>query len=493
MKSKAIRTGVAVAVAIVVMVVIVLLAIDSSGDARMTKPPMAESGVREESSSVDAAAAESATENAPKDSLDPVVATREPLPSLHPDQFVVQVVDALSQEPVAGARVSWASKEEIAKSGADYSFVDLAELLEEVGDAGFTDRMGRLVIPRPKGLANFSAEDGSRWALRRNVDTTQESSVALAISAIDCVRVKVVDRDGALMPGATVAFGVQGFGFGVETRRARTRAADGIALLRDLHGLVKRFTLVDRLWCVQLLVPSLDAPSVVIDPERLPSDPIVLTLPECGSMTVTFVGRDGQALDATIDVGLIMWPRAEPRAEPAVDGPTFLMHSLFGLRLRAARGVLDLPSIGPEVHLSLIGRIQEQEVVKAKLFSGPLRAGEHLDVKLEVDIGPVRVIGRLVNDAEQDLPHRSLKLQLNHVVVDGIVRSFKTVPVATGQTDPNGQFELMFDGLGALGRELRLHVTITVDDATSIETSRTIQRKEHAATIDLGNVVLPRS
>jgi len=207
-------------------------------------------------------------------------------------------------------------------------------------------------------------------------------------------------------------------------------------------------------------------------------------------MMFTFVGRDGRALDATIDVTLVAWPHLET---DVAAGTYTTMHSLLERRLRTTHGVLDLPAIGLGVDVTVIGRIGEQVIVNSDHLPGPTRAGVHLDVKLEADVGPVRVVGRLVNDAEQVLADRSLTLHLTKVVVDGVVESSKTAPAATGRTGPDGQFELVFDGLGTLGRELRLQLSITVDDATSFELSRNIRVQEHGATVDLGNVVQPRS
>ncbi len=443
---------------------------------------------------VRAHAGESATasEADRSDDLGAPVAVREEVTHLRPDQLLVEVIDAVTRAPVAGARVAWADQSELGKlrerqGGAEPH--DDTELLHRFGATGVTDRRGRLVIARPGSIASFSAEHDGRWALCRDVGMKRAESVTLELSADDCVRVKVVDRGGRPVPDVAVAFGGEGLNLGNQSRRAWTRAPDGVALIRDLRAYLHGFSGNDRPWCVMLLVPSLDAVTARVDPERPPKEPLVLTLPDGGSMTFSFTRRDLKPVDVPLDVGLV----AFPWLDPAMGGGSVSRRSLLERTLHTRDGKLDLACIGPGVDLWVTAKIDGALVAQEHFLRGPVRAGEHVDVTLHADVGPVRFLGELVNDAEQALYATEFSLHLAALGVEGGARGAKELLRAAGRTDRSGRFELLIDVPGPLGTEVRFELFVSLDGDTTTVIPMRHRVVDCSAPIDIGRVVVPRS
>jgi RNA polymerase sigma factor (sigma-70 family) len=425
------------------------------------------------------------------DDAAPIVAEREELTLLRPDQFLVQVIDAATKAPVARARVTWADDKELQKlrerqGGAEPH--DVTELLDRFGATGITDPRGRLVIARPLPFATFSAEHDGRWALRRSLWTKKESSVTLELSADDCVRVKVVDRGGRPVSDVAVAFGIEGANLGHQSRRAWTRALDGVALIRDLREYMRGFSGNDRPWCVMLLFPSFDAPTARVDPERLPKETVVLTLPECGSMTYSFVGRDGKPVDAPLDCRFI----AFPRLELALDAPSVTRRSLSERTLFTSNGKLDHAYVGTGLDFIVTAKLDDVIVAQENFLNGPSRVGEHVDVTVHADVGPVRFRGQLVNDSGQVLYDTDFTLQLPHLVVDGETRTMQDPLRATGRTDRDGRFELLIDLLGTLGTDVRFDLVVSLDPDTTFVVPKSHHVVDRGAPIDLGPIKVPR-
>jgi hypothetical protein len=414
---------------------------------------------------------------------------RESTPLVGPGQFLVEVIDAATRLPVDGARVSWlleARKVELGRNRSmSESYLDECDFLDEFGESTIADAHGRAVIPRPAGPTDFAAESATGWAYRQGVHAEKLDEVTLELLTDDSIRVQVVDRAGRPVPDVAVAFGAHGGNLGEQSRRARTRAPDGIALLNGISQYVKWFTGRSE-WCVQLLVPDVDAPWAPVDPAHLPTEPIVLTLPEGGSMTFTFVDREEKQVDVPLDVHVMFCPHVETSPSGSRS-----YHSTLVRRIRVEHGRLDLPVVAPGLDCFIACDMDDETLVQEPPLVGPARIGEHLDVSLRTELGPVRFQGRLFDEREEPLWLSPIELRLVRPPSRRNPKNArKQPPPVKGDTDRSGRFDLPIPVFGPLDENLELELRVTLRDGSIVPLSRSRSGTRRADVVDLGELHL---
>jgi RNA polymerase sigma factor (sigma-70 family) len=219
-------------------------------------------------------------------------------------------------------------------------------------------------------------------------ELVEEESESVAIAGALLVRVQ--DQAGRALGGVPVAVFRRGVGSSAVPLRARTEAATGLALMEDLQSRLSERgeEVTSSLFTVGLDVPGLDLKRVSIDPLSLPLDPVLLTMPDYGSLEVRVV--DGNGAPITAHDWLNITPIFPSPSEPG--------RFRRGLRYSAQ---ITGESRATFHHVQARTKLRV-EVSDVGVLAGvhehiePLRAGEHRVVKLVVAETLPQMTGRVV-------------------------------------------------------------------------------------------------
>lgn len=399
--------------------------------------------------------------------------TDEPAASPIETPIEVLVVDARSQSPVAGAEVRWGSLNETGL-GVDRTrprHVIEAETLLANAHRTTSDAEGRAVIDASvfpgRVLARKGTSSGTVWA-----DANTARPIVIELRADLGLVLRVVDGEGK--PVAGVPVGLR------DSPLAKMRGCfwrgttdeDGLARVTRIKQIGKDTQ--QSYACIDTLVPS--AQAVAVDLAAPPADPVDLVLPPCGSLSVRIHDARGTpvmpqstqlALASDIDRNLksIAW------GAPVFDPETLI------------DGVAAYPfvEIGLEVVFEAMVSGRSPEVIT----NGPQRAGER--VELDLDIGDPLIVlaGRLVDERGEAIEDRTLQASFAGASDSGSGSS--TEPL---RTDGGGRFEYVLSLGGAVNLRGTLALTpIGAGEAEGTSANLTLDAALLPGRNELGDVV----
>lgn len=213
----------------------------------------------------------------------------------------VLVVDKVTRAPVAGAEVGWVGEtieayfESMDQFDVDTIFVwrSLDLQIDRAGWRTTTDENGIARVTFQRWTTVVAADAGRYGQLHLHENTlAPPGGWVLELGPELALTVQVVDEQGTPAADVLLAVGVVDEGermhFWGWGPIARTRAPDGIAVLRHLQQLADDEAggatepgSAPR-WRARTYVPGHDDPGVPFALDALPDEPIVLRLPACG-------------------------------------------------------------------------------------------------------------------------------------------------------------------------------------------------------------------
>ena len=298
-------------------------------------------------------------------------------PATVAETWRVRVVDGGGETPVIGAAVSVVDlaslRRELALRGAGFDSIEglrLRELLALRETTG-ADGCAGFSLP-PQGLM-VEARSGALWAFGVVNEMPRNSCVTLRLGPDRSLSVKVVDDAGKPVGGVPVVLR------GHDPLRDRstwkwtdTAASTGIATFLHFQRRLEQ----GSGWHVTFAFPVRGEPSVPVDVDTPAEPPVVLRLPETGSLRIVTRAPDGEPVrlsDTRLRVDALegepggerLWPDG-PWSWPEFDG--------YGEAL--------VPWIGLGLHVKVSLTRGDVELAQCSR-AGPSRAGEEVLCELE--------------------------------------------------------------------------------------------------------------
>jgi hypothetical protein len=315
-------------------------------------------------------------------------------------ELLVQLRDG--GEPLAGVEVF-----ALALSNSDWSIGgtrgplltnDLEGYLAEHGRKQLTDAQGIALVPEPDETLVVCARKDALWGWTSFERGASEPAVLELAPAHD-LDVIVRGADGAPQAGARVQLAR------IEDPTAMWVAAtgaDGTLRVRNVEALLADQGLQSgELARIALLEPFVSPIERWIDPRVLPSEPIELVLPACGSLRVRVVGKPGLPLPVDGDVRL-RWTARSAAVQSLLPG----RESIVVLPLVDGEGSVPHVALGGRLAVAAIfaGGCQVEREIE-----GPRFPGEELTVQLEIDSRDCLLLLPVLDEQGQPLALRELE------------------------------------------------------------------------------------
>lgn len=386
-------------------------------------------------------AAGSEPETSPRDParalLPPI---REEAPTL-----ALRIVDAITREPIASARVWHATREELDRGS------------EEGSMRGRLPLVGRLLTSDPDGMVTVPlGEIGTVWARHGDRDATATIGPGdlephdLGLSPSRTLRVHVTDARGNPAAGVPVHLSTGddprpwSFAFAI------TRD-DGTALFHDLEEHARNAKL-GATWRVRPEIPAAALPAESFAVEAWPSEPLSLSLPPTGRVEVRFTYEDGSIPTRKLPVRV---------ARGTGSSGSDRMVSLQSLET-VRDGTLILPHVGVNERLDItFSHGATRSRLPSYQVDGPEVLSEAVTRHVVLVEDALRMRGRLVTEEGDPIVTRELSVDVHCRVGN---RSFPSLDLF-GSTDDDGRFELVHPswGPGIVPARLRIAVASTLD------------------------------
>ncbi len=331
------------------------------------------------------------------------------LPPVSPEERTGPVLQVLAADgrPAAGAEITFVD-------GADIGVTDLEssrafwmtrrfddDVFARYGrSAGVTDDRGRLQLPemercRVRGVLGGGKEIGEDSVYRRS-----RHPMLRLFPADESLVVEVLDASGR--PAAGVPVGLfewhPGFHHGptISLMVSELTAADGRAVFPRIHALLGEALPEGRgregsHVFAALAIPVHYGETAAIDPDELPDAPVVLRLPETGSVTVHIAGADGKPYEQAATVGFN--ERNFSGGDPSSSAP-----------VRTTSGRVDFPFVPAGATLAGYVRPEDTTLAPARFTEeGPSYAGQQVDIFVSAATANATVKARLVDESGEPL------------------------------------------------------------------------------------------
>lgn len=336
------------------------------------------------------------------------------------------------------------------------------------------DAAGAVTLPRPTERVRLAAGTATHWG-ETDWEPGDDPAIELVVERVTTVPVRVRDAAGAAVAGVGVQLTA-----GAEPDAAAALGvtdADGMAYLRLFPPILAGLRLAGRAAVrLQRLGPA--APTVVLDPNALPTEPVEFELDAVGAVDVTVLTEEGAPFSEPVLVSVTWSPADGGVPEDAVT-------AVGGL---ARDGRLRVPAVGLGLELRAAASTLDLRREDSTSGGGPRAPGEVVAFRLQPrpSLQPALLVltGRIVN--EEGRPARSLELAALTFRRDGGVSRGGLL------TDSDGRFRAEFAASDvAAGELLRWVVEFHA-------TRRKPQRSAEVAFVglpssgeaDLGDVVL---
>jgi protocatechuate 3,4-dioxygenase beta subunit len=348
----------------------------------------------------------------------------------------VLVVDARTGAPVADAEVRWAASAEL-PPGADPARPRWrADVAERFAGARRTtsDAAGIAVVDARLFPGMVLARRVEEWGIAF-ADATSARPIRIEIALDARLVLQVVDAQGRPVAGVPVGLRQsEAPSMAPCYWQGTTQGLQGLARVERIEPPRSADRPEQRIYaCIDTLVPS--AAAVLVDPARIPDEPVRLVLPPTGSVVVHVHDSEGTQIQP-LGSNLSLASHADKEGMLAWDAPSFEPE-------RIEPGRLHYPFV--EVGLELYADAIDYARSARTTGPGPSFAGEIVEFAL--DLGPpVSIVtGRLVDEYGKPLPDQRVGIGI------------RTHPGSTashpGKTDAEARFRIELPvAVGALLR-----------------------------------------
>jgi hypothetical protein len=333
-------------------------------------------------------------------------------PEVDSDGPLLRVLLPGGAEPAARAKVEFL---DLASEGlADTGRFDAPgygeSFVREHGVSLTTDADGTVRLPRFERYAWIQASLGDFWG-RIEPRHARDEVLTLRLREERTLTIRTVDGSGVPTPGVPVGLFVRSSG--IDTTqvhriwRGVTAGPEASCTVPHLGWFFGEATrdrgMTEPLRFASLDLQMLDPPSVVLDPNRPPEEPVVLEAPAFGSVRVRLEASDGEAIAEEAHVGLEivdedresweMYDARDWRGGTTVDG------SIRFEGIEAGRS------------FTLSGRTQGRRPVRREI-AGPTVAGEEIEVSLRLGEATHGITFRLVDPDGEPFRERAVAVAL---------------------------------------------------------------------------------
>lgn len=256
----------------------------------------------------------------------------EDSPAAEPASWSVQVVDGLTREPLAGARLRCAVLERgLSLDDQPGWKLDTCDAwLDEHGSEAVSDSSGRAELRAPAGSLLLVAGWAPQRFGRRTIDEPGDAAaLELVLKPDVTLEVHTVGPGQVPLAGAVVALAQTGNAWGSSSLLERTSDARGRVVYPHLG---QSIDLANQAWSV--VAPSLlgRVASIGLDARALPDRPLVLQFPATGSVEVRVTSlpglppiEDGTGVSLLVDEGrpdelLSFWTRPDSTSASVAGG-----------------------------------------------------------------------------------------------------------------------------------------------------------------------------
>ncbi len=296
--------------------------------------------------------------------------------SLAPEDGLLVRVVTEDGAPVPEATIFWFagnSMTDTDEARFEASGFDVNELFETYGRRFRADARGHVVVPHPTSDVTLLGRGDELWGLGSPRPDDDEFELELAPDPALVVR--VVDAGGAPVAGVVVGLRLRGGdeSGSFDILRARTDAA-GRAAIEHSVPLIDLIGDADSVR-VGVIAPLLFAVEKQVDVAALAA-PIELVLPAFGSVRLRLVDAEGAPVSESQGLRLA-WGDEHSAAQGSGPRDRSATFSVDG-------GVVELAPVALGLELRYEVSSLQQEELAAGAFDGPMRAGERVELEIEV-------------------------------------------------------------------------------------------------------------
>lgn len=302
----------------------------------------------------------------------------------------VQVLVRMKHDrsPVPGALVTYVDFGALARRRA-------AELADPDDRDAAAARYGRLFRADEHGIAVVPRSENERFVEcsangafgRMDLSLGSAEPVVLELLPDPDLRVRVLDRSGVPVAGVRVAMILRRSFRIREGPFATTMAPDGLATLRHVQSPLRKNNTAKA--AVELAIPLAEPVERAFDPQQLPREPLVLELPDTGSLELLLEEPDG-ALHAGL-ASLLLESRPMTSAMAASSSPRPVSLPIRG-------GRLIVPHVGLGLVLTARVTSEDFDAISAEM-DGPRVVGERATLRLAIGRSHPVVTARLVAES----------------------------------------------------------------------------------------------
>ena len=353
----------------------------------------------------------------------------------------VRVVDGSDGPPVSGAQVfaRYVTSEPTSITNGEVCQEDVDRVdgksLDEIvaGQAAQrTDAKGLVSVPAPVGGSTvIVARHGDRWGRlvldeREEDEETDDEPEQLELMPDRTLVVRTVDPFGEPVGGVPVQLQRKRHGYRWSEHELRTDESNGEARFEHVQ---LRFADGDPEagWGVAAMVVAPDSPRRDLDPEHLPTEPIVFEIALGGAVVVDVFGPDGApwAKGGTVSVGVI--EDGQSRRSSAF---TLVDRRTVERELEGARARFEHVAPGSELDVAF----SRGGSFSTHVFTdGPDRAGDEVHVSLTMGADHPVLRLRLLDPDEEPLSEVDVRVH-----IDNDESPFGGAGNARAQTDEAG-------------------------------------------------------
>ncbi|MBL8859802.1 MAG: carboxypeptidase regulatory-like domain-containing protein [Planctomycetes bacterium] len=339
----------------------------------------------------------------------------------------VLVVDRQTRAPVAGAELRWSNRVEHSATfdrSRPFFAADLESLMPPDAARGVTNEQGEAQLAASALPGLVSARAGTSFGASYVFDRTTQPTVIHIAREIN-LTLQVVDAVGRPVAGVPVAVRLAGQEQRVGGWTGMTAGADGLVHARHIEQRVfgePPFALV-----ALLPIPLRQPVTVPIDIDALPTDPIRLVLPPCGSVLVQVHDSEGGPV---LPIGLNMVEQKHLGPDGSLGWTT---DSFEPALIELGRALYPFVEIGLDLYVDAMTLGQ----VAHTTGPGPRVVGEQVVFDLDLGSSVPRLVGTLVDLKREPVANATLSYVLNLRSKGG-----STNAQLTTTTDARGRFDI---------------------------------------------------
>ncbi len=390
----------------------------------------------------------------------------------------VEVVRADSRAPLPNANVwVWPKQTVIDDEHGYESWLRHSTLEEHQLDAVElrSDAQGRVRVPSAALGFHVAASSGDLWGAA-SFGAGREQHAVVALAPDLALRVRVIDSQGAPVPGVSVALRQRRMSWTFDALTARTGAPDGTATLRHAGRFLgagstssQEFVLAVR----GLFDPALEA---TLERALDSKQPLTLVLPPTGSCEVVVVDANDRAVRGPLDVRL--------RFSDAKEGGDVPQSSENIVSRSAETIVFEHVALGRNLVVE-VSREGSNSTLEARGL-GPRKAGERVSLRVPLGANVASLRGRLVDAAGIPIVAATGRAQFESN--DARTR-FDTIWPVESMADGGFSFDVAPTSEVPDGAVLAIHRTSEEGAALAVG-RRPLPRALVAGSYDLGDFVL---